>query len=47
MLKEITIYLNLLYSWADTGHFFRWTSATLLTDSASDVTTSDGNNQME
>jgi hypothetical protein len=47
MPKEITIYLNLLYSQADTGRFFRWTSATLFTDSAGDVTTSDGNNQME
>jgi hypothetical protein len=46
MPKEIAIYLNLLYSRADRGHFFRRTSATLLTDSAGDVTTSDGNNQM-
>jgi hypothetical protein len=47
MSKKIAIYLNLLYSRADTGHFFCRTSATLLTDSAGDVTTSDGNNQME
>jgi hypothetical protein len=47
MPKEIAIYLNLLYSRADAGHFFRRTSATLLTDSAGDVTTSDGNNQIE
>jgi hypothetical protein len=45
--KEIAIYLNLLYSRADTGRFFLQTSTTLLTDSAGDVTTSDGNNQME
>jgi hypothetical protein len=47
MPKKITIYLNVLYSRADTGHFFRRTSATLLTDSAGDVTISDGNNQMK
>jgi hypothetical protein len=46
MPKEIAIYLNLLYSRADTGRFFGRTSATLLTDSAGDVTTSDGNNRM-
>jgi hypothetical protein len=46
MPKDIAIYLNLLYSRADTGHFFRRTSATLLTDSAGDVTTNDGNNQI-
>jgi hypothetical protein len=45
MFKEIAIYLNLLYSRADIGHFFRRTSATLLTDSSGDVTT--GNNQVE
>jgi hypothetical protein len=33
MPKENAIYLNLLYSRADTGHFFGGTSATLLTDS--------------
>jgi hypothetical protein len=43
----VTIYLNLLYSRNDTGHFFRRTSATLLTDSAGDVTTSNRNNQMK
>jgi hypothetical protein len=47
MPKEIAMYLNLLYSRADTSRFFRRTSATLLTDSAGDVTTSDRNNQME
>jgi hypothetical protein len=47
MPKEIAIYLNLLYFRADTGRFFGRKSATLLTDSAGDVTTSDGNNQME
>jgi hypothetical protein len=47
MPKEIAIYLNLLYSRADTDHFFRRTLAKLLTDSAGDVTTSDENNQME
>jgi hypothetical protein len=47
MLKEIAIYLNLPYSRVDTGHFFRRTPATLLTASAGDVTTSDGNNKME
>jgi hypothetical protein len=47
MPKEIAIYLNLLYSRADKGRFFRRTSATLFTDSAGDTTTSDGNNQME
>jgi hypothetical protein len=47
MPKEIAIYLNLLYSRADIGRFFRRTSAKLLTDFAGDVTTSDGNNQIE
>jgi hypothetical protein len=47
MPKEIAIYLNLLYSRADIGRFFGRTSATLLNDSAGDVTTSDENNQME
>jgi hypothetical protein len=47
MPKEIAIYLNLLYSRADTDHFFRRTSSTLFTVSVGDVTTSDGNNQME
>jgi hypothetical protein len=47
MPKEIAIYLNLLYFWADTGLFFQRTSIKLLTDSVGDVTTSDGNNQME
>jgi hypothetical protein len=47
MLKEIAMYLNLLYSRTGIGHFFHRTSATLLTDSTGDVTTSDGNNQME
>jgi hypothetical protein len=47
MLKEIAIYLNLLYSQADTGHYFCRTSATLLIDFAGDITTSDGKNQME
>jgi hypothetical protein len=47
MSKEIAIYLNLLYSRADTDHFFSQTSAKLLTDSAGDVTTSDKNNQMK
>jgi hypothetical protein len=46
MPKEIAIYLNLLYSRADTGHFFCRTSATLVTDSNGDVTTSDRNNRM-
>jgi hypothetical protein len=40
-----TIYYVLYYT--DTGHFFGRTSATLFTDSAGDVTTSDGNNKME
>jgi hypothetical protein len=44
MPKEIAIYLNLLYSQADTGYFFRQTSVTLLTNSAGNVTISDGNN---
>jgi hypothetical protein len=47
MPKEIAIYLNLLYSRADTDYFFCRTSATLFTDSAGDITTSDGNNQVE
>jgi hypothetical protein len=47
MPKEIAIYLNLLYFRADTGRFFGRTSAILLTDSAGDVTTSSGNNQIE
>jgi hypothetical protein len=47
MPEEIAIYLNLVYSRADTGHFFSQTSATLLTDSAGGITTSDRNNQME
>jgi hypothetical protein len=46
MPKKIAIYLNLLYSRADTGHFFRRTSATLFTDSAGDVTTSVENKRM-
>jgi hypothetical protein len=46
MPKEIAIYLNLLYSRADTGHFLRRTLATLFTDSAGDVITTDGNNRM-
>jgi hypothetical protein len=46
MPKEISIYLNLLYSRADTGHFFCQTSATLFTDSAGDVTISDENNHL-
>jgi hypothetical protein len=33
MPKVIAIYLNLLYSRADIGHFFGQISATLLTDS--------------
>jgi hypothetical protein len=45
--KEIAIFLNLLYAQINTSHFFRRTSKTLLTDSAGDVTTSDGNNQMK
>jgi hypothetical protein len=45
-LEICLLYLNLLYSRADTGHFFRRTSATLLTDSAGDVIPSDGNNRM-
>jgi hypothetical protein len=47
MPKEIAIYLNLLYSRADTGRFFGRTLTTLLTDSADDVTTSDGNSQIK
>jgi hypothetical protein len=47
MPKEIAIYLNLLYSRADIGYFFRRSSATLLTNSAGGVTTSDGNNKIE
>jgi hypothetical protein len=47
MSKEIAIYLKLLYSRVDTGRFFDRISATLLIDSAGDVTTSDGNNNME
>jgi hypothetical protein len=47
MPKEIAIYLNLLYSRTDTGRLFRRTSATLLIDSAGNVTSSDVNNQME
>jgi hypothetical protein len=47
MPKKIVIYLNLLYLRADTGRFFGRTSVTLLTDSAGNITTSDGNNQME
>jgi hypothetical protein len=47
MPKEIAIYLNLLCFRADTGRFFHRTSTTLLSDSAGDVTTSDGNNQIE
>jgi hypothetical protein len=46
MPKEIAIYLSLLYFRADTGRFFGQTSATLLTDSAGNVTTIDGNNRM-
>jgi hypothetical protein len=46
MPKEIVIYLNLLYSQANTGNFFRFLFI-LLTNSAGDVTTSDENNQME
>jgi hypothetical protein len=46
MPKEIAIYLNLLYSRADTDHFFRQTSATLLIDPVSDVITSEGNNRI-
>jgi hypothetical protein len=45
MLKEIAIYLNLLFSRADTGRFFGRISETLLTDSAGDVITTDGNNR--
>jgi hypothetical protein len=44
---EILIYLNLLCSLVDIGRIFGRTSATLLTDSAGDVTNSDGNNEME
>jgi hypothetical protein len=47
MPKEIAIYLNLLYSQADTGRFFGRTSAKLFTESVGDVTTSDENNKME
>jgi hypothetical protein len=47
MHKEIAIYLNLLYSRTDIGRFFGRTSATLFTDSADDITTSNGNHQME
>jgi hypothetical protein len=47
MPKEIAIYLNLLYSRADTDRFFGRISATLHTNSICGVTTSDGNNQME
>jgi hypothetical protein len=47
MPKEIAIYLNWLYSRANTSRFFGQTSATLFTDSAGDVKTSDGNSQME
>jgi hypothetical protein len=37
MPKEIAIYLNLLYSRADTSRFFGQTSAKLQTDSAGNV----------
>jgi hypothetical protein len=46
MPKKIAIYLNLVYSQVDTGHFFHRISATLLTDSVGNVITSDGNNKM-